>query len=308
MREWIRKNVITPLASTNKIRLILLVILAICFAYYMVELFDREEGFEKLGRPEPGDWCYTHKESKQSFWGYVASKPNRPVEGKRTLYFQPVGPFNQHEDMVMKKAVTFAGLYFQLPTRIDKSLPLPEKGWSRQGEAGGRKWIQYKTAYFLNELLPKQIPEDAYAYLAITMADLYPDETWNYVFGQASLHRRVGVFSLSRYFPEFDGQKSTTKTEQRALLRTMQVITHELGHMFGISHCQKWKCNMNGSNSLIEADETPLFLCPDCLKKLQWNIGFDTITRYEMIEKFLREEKFVEEADCFKMRIKRLRQ
>ena len=36
-------------------------------------------------------------------------------------------------------------------------------------------------------LLKKKIPEDAFCLLGITMEDLYPDPSWNFVFGQASL-------------------------------------------------------------------------------------------------------------------------
>jgi archaemetzincin len=301
------RQIMISLASTNKTRLILMAVLVVCIAVFVIRLLDREEGFEKLGRPEPGDWRYEVKERTQSFQEYVRANPNRPVEGKRTVCFQPVGPFTPSEQTVLMKAVAFAGLYFRLPVEIGEPLPLPERGWSRRREQGGRTWVQYKAAYFLNELLPKRLPPQAYAYLAVTMGDLYPEESWNYVFGMASLKDRVGVYSLSRYFAEFWGQKPTTETERLALLRAMKVITHEAGHMFGIYHCQKWKCNMNGSMSLAESDNTPIFLCPDCLKKLQWNIGFDTVSRYEEMEKFLREEKFVEEADWLKRRIQRLR-
>jgi len=35
------------------------------------------------------------------------------------------------------------------------------------------------------------------------MTDFYPKESWNYVFGHASLKRWVGVFSFARYDPLF---------------------------------------------------------------------------------------------------------
>jgi archaemetzincin len=33
------------------------------------------------------------------------------------------------------------------------------------------------------------------------MEDLYPEPSWNFVFGQASLNERVGVYSFARYGP-----------------------------------------------------------------------------------------------------------
>ena len=55
---------------------------------------------------------------------------------------------------------------------------------------------QVKTGYFLNEVLPGLLPNNAAALIAFTNDDLYPDESMNYVFGQASFDRRVGIWSL----------------------------------------------------------------------------------------------------------------
>jgi predicted Zn-dependent protease len=39
------------------------------------------------------------------------------------------------------------------------------------------------------------LPEDAFCLLGITMEDLYPNPSWNFVFGEAALRERVGVAS-----------------------------------------------------------------------------------------------------------------
>jgi len=52
------------------------------------------------------------------------------------------------------------------------------------------------------DLLKTRLPEDAFALLGVTMMDLYPDPNWNFVFGQASLRDRVGVYSFTRYAPQ----------------------------------------------------------------------------------------------------------
>ena len=41
--------------------------------------------------------------------------------------------------------------------------------------------------------------------ISVTMFDIYPEDSWNYVFGLASLINRTGVFSFIRYDPEFQG-------------------------------------------------------------------------------------------------------
>jgi archaemetzincin len=48
-------------------------------------------------------------------------------------------------------------------------------------------------------LLKKRLPADSFCLLAITMEDLYPHPSWNFVFGQAYLRERVGLFSFARF-------------------------------------------------------------------------------------------------------------
>jgi len=55
--------------------------------------------------------------------------------------------------------------------------------------------------------LKTRLPADACCLLGITMEDLYPKASWNYVFGEASLDARVGIFSLARYDPAFWGDE-----------------------------------------------------------------------------------------------------
>ena len=88
------------------------------------------------------------------------------------------------------------------------------------------------------------------------------------------LEKKVGVYSLCRYYPEFWGGKSKAEDEVTGLRRACKVLNHETGHMFGITHCVFYHCSMNGSNSLSETDTAPIHFCPVCQRKLSWNIGF----------------------------------
>lgn len=51
--------------------------------------------------------------------------------------------------------------------------------------------------------------------------------------------------------------------------------------MFGMRHCIWHECLMNGSNNEEEASNKPIVLCPVCLRKLQSNIKFDILERYQ---------------------------
>ena len=124
------------------------------------------------------------------------------------------------------------------------------------------------------EFLRVRLPRDAFCLLGVTLEDLYPDPSWNFVFGQASLTGRTGIYSFVRYDPAFYGEQKT-KEEAAALRqrRSLKVLAHETAHMFAVTHCVYFSCLMNGSNHLDESDGHPFHLCPVCLRKLQSQRG-----------------------------------
>jgi archaemetzincin len=219
------------------------------------------------------------------------------------LAFLPVGPFPEHGKEVLDATTGFTRLWFDLDVRVLDGRPLPEKGWHRtRGDL-----VQYETGYFLRFLLPNEMPKDAVCLFGVTMADLYPDEAWNFVFGQASLKGRVGVWSFARFFAGFSGAPETAASRRLALRRSLRLVVHEAGHAFGLVHCIEYACVMNGSNSLDEADRQPLRLCPPCLRKLQWNRGFDVLRRYEALAAFHDAHGLEAEARWTRARIARIR-
>jgi archaemetzincin len=145
-------------------------------------------------------------------------------------------------------------------------------------------------------LLKKRLPQDAFCALAITMVDLYPAPSWNFVFGQAAYRDHVGVFSFARYDPSFYGEKPARNHQEIQLRRSCKVLAHETCHMFQLAHCVFFKCVMNGSNHLQESDARPLTLCPVCLRKLQFGIGFDVVQRYQKLLDFYMQVGFDNEA------------
>ena len=75
--------------------------------------------------------------------------------------------------------------------------------------------------------LQGRLPEDAFCLLGITMEDLYPEPSWNFVFGPASLNERVGVYSFARHDPAFDGEPRGKDYPALLLRRSMKVLTYE---------------------------------------------------------------------------------
>jgi predicted Zn-dependent protease len=91
--------------------------------------------------------------------------------------------------------------------------------------------------------------------------DLF-SEGLNFVFGEASLNWRCGVYSLVRY---------QTKDEALFTRRSLKLLAHESGHILSIEHCVTYACVMQGANNLREDDRHPMHLCPIDLKKVLWN-------------------------------------
>ena len=262
--------------------------------------------FIPMGKPEPGDWMQAHPEPAQSFQAYVAAKPLRPTAARHTLVLCQVGPMAEADQKRLEVLREFLGLYYTLPVMLGPAVEL--KGvTNRDRTMGDRRFRQYLTTDILEKVLKPVVPKDAMCLLGVTMEDLYPEEAWNYVFGQATFGDRVGIYSLVRFYPAFWGARATEEAEQKGLVRSLQTLVHETGHMFGVAHCQKYECVMNGSNSLPESDRRPIHLCPECLKKFRWNIVFDVVARYEALRKFYEGHAMKAETDWVARRIQECR-
>jgi len=64
---------------------------------------------------------------------------------------------------------------------------------------------QYSTGS-IHSLMKKRKRKlkDAFAVVGVTMMDLYPEVSWNFVFGEVNPDKGVAVLSLARYHPEFE--------------------------------------------------------------------------------------------------------
>jgi archaemetzincin len=253
--------------------------------------------FEQIPQPGPDDWLTVHDEPGQTFDEFKTSRPNQPTQDRHTIYLQPLGNFASGRSPSIEKLREFATAFFAMEAKALPSTALDaSKFTSRRNPYTGN--MQILTSDVLN-FLKAGMPRDAFCVIAITMEDLYPELSWNFVFGQASLRDRVGVYSFARYDPALYGGSRGNDYEALLLRRSCKVLAHETGHMFGLAHCTYFNCVMNGSNHLAESDRRPLHLCPVCLRKLQSSIGFDVLERYRALEKVCRANGFADGADWF---------
>ncbi len=240
------------------------------------------EHFPPKRPAEEGDWLARFPETGTTFEEYQSSNFTRKTAARNRIVLQPLGPFDEQQTRLLHKLRDYTAIFFDTPTDLAQGIPLPERGRRRRTPRGPGK-EQFSTRVILHEVLKPRLPKNAVAYLGVTFGDLYPEPTWNYVFGEASLEERVGVYSLVRYFASFSGEPDTAEARKTALLRSFKVLGHEAGHMFSLHHCVRYECLMNGSNSLEEMDRSPAFLCRVCLKKLAYNLRFDVRARYRRL-------------------------
>jgi archaemetzincin len=258
-------------------------------------LLSSDRDFNLIPLPQPGDWLAAHSEPGQSFAAFDAARPNRPDATRRIIYLLPLGDFPPGSSPSLKILRGYAAAFFQMEVKI---LPVHQPAAMEFSPRVNphTKQVQLLTPALL-KFLGTQLPADAFCLLGITMEDLYPSPSWNYVFGQASLWDRVGVYSFARYDPDFFGTARPENYRHLVLLRSCKVLVHETGHMFGLQHCIYYDCVLNGSNHLAETDSRPVHLCPICLRKMQHSVGFDAVRRYKELARFYRAQDFTAESE-----------
>jgi len=236
-------------------------------------------------RVRDGDWLGSHPENGETFEEYVESGPTLPTAERNKIYVQPLGEFTGEQMKVVRLTADYLHAFYNLPVVVREADVLKDVPSDMQRIRYPDN-LQIRTSYFFNRL-PSMLPNDAAALICFTNYDLYPEDTWNYVFGQASLEDRVGVWSLWRL--ERDGAKKTNA--DKFLDRTLKIATHETGHMFSMRHCKKYECLMSGSNSLDETDRRPLDTCPECTMKIAWALQYQPVERYKNLAEFWRKQK-----------------
>lgn len=238
--------------------------------------------------PQPGDWLDRHDEPGQTFDDYRAGDPHPPTPRRTTLYIQPWGDFDTVQSRLVAETADFLGRFYGVPVRTLERRRLEDVPSSARPKHPERGDAQLFTPHVL-DVLQAERPKDALAVLALTTADLTPGEAGRWVFGQASLAERVGVWSLYR-------QGDPHENYTLCLRRTLKTAAHEAGHMLGIRHCKAYECGMNGSNSRAEADARPLWFCPEDETKVWWACRVEPRARYARLAEFAEQRGLDAEA------------
>jgi archaemetzincin len=268
---------------------------------------------ERAHRPLPST-VDRDGEAPQTYAEFLAEKPPRPQPGVRTIAILPIGEYPrgfvvEYEAVRLVRSpeptliARFLEAWFGLPTRMLPAMSDEVLERLPARELDGRRQLD---ATAVLEWLRGRRPVDATCVLALTLEDLYADDA-AWVFGYASIVERVGVHSMLRYDPGFaDVTARGPEFEHTILTRTLRVLAHEVGHMFGLRHCFHFECLMNPTAGVEDLDRLPLHLCPVCLRKL-WSVtGMSIVGRWEQLVGLSDELALPAEREWFAARLRAL--
>lgn len=256
--------------------------------------YEPGDDFAPIPAPGGNDWLAQHPEPGQTYDAFIASHPQRVDKTRSKIYLLMLQTTPAIPDKLVEQMKACASAYFGMDVLARAEVGVAGQRFTTRINSFTKKQQILSTDVLA--YLEKRVPEDAYCLLALTMVDLYPEPSWNFVFGQASLRNRVGVYSFARYEPALEGLSTPENRERLFLLRGCKVLVHETAHMFGLGHCVHFSCVVNGTNRLKETDNQPLHFCPVCLRKLQHCIGFDVRKQYEAQLRFCQTEHLDDEA------------
>ncbi len=265
-------------------------------------------------------------------------------EGK--IYLLPLGEFDGETTPQFTDLAEYSRLFFDVPVEIlpqvkldissenvvwedtvdGKNLarnPKATRGSTRTTRYQVKSRFHSKTGRYQLHVssviykLRQITPNDSICMMALTMSELYEDDTDLFVAGIAAGNQNVGVFSFSRYNPTLSFSSEfwyeshrinlrMSNSEQRRIMlqRSCKLLVHEVAHLLGVDHCIWYSCCMNGSGHLKEDFEQSMHLCPVDLRKLSALCGFNIVERYKKLMVFYSSHKLSVEEEWVRRRLK----
>eukprot|EP01084_Bolivina_argentea_P300403 517993_1 len=173
--------------------------------------------FRSKTLPSFGDWLFSQTNKNevngQNFYEWYRRSLTYklfPTKDTNIIGLISVGEFNISilEYKLFDILSEITSIYYQMDVKLIGSIS-PENKDITHRIRKGTKLKQLLTTdihSLLYDIKNKEenIDNNLYCLMGITMIDLYPRESWNFVFGQAQIPKRTGIFSFARYCHGFD--------------------------------------------------------------------------------------------------------
>lgn len=120
-----------------------------------------------------------------------------------------------------------------------------------------------RNQYYSTEIISTSIPLTEQLngkVILLVNVDLFVP-VFTYLFGEAQLNGKLSIVSTFRLYEEFYTGRTNDKLFYK---RVLKEVLHELGHNFGLIHCENWNCVMHSSAGIEEVDVKGEFYCKKC--------------------------------------------
>jgi len=184
---------------------------------------------------------------------------------EKIIYIQKIGEIDQAALTKLKK-----NLNPRFKEFIDKVKVSPDT-ISLEDSDYHKSRRQYNASSIIRKLVKHVNNKEYFRTLGVMDNDIYTREL-NFVFGIAIVPKPqfmksegVALISITRLRETFYRREDD---ETLFDLRVLKEAIHELGHTFGLRHCDN-HCIMQFSNHLADTDKKPPEFCESCQKELK---------------------------------------
>lgn len=231
--------------------------------------------FEPIPEPRHSDWLNLQPEHMQTFDAFKRAfaryqSQMGPTTDRRCVHLLPLGTDESLACLLPQLRDICTGFFW--PLRV--ALLRPQSLSHCECPNGS-----LDAASVLDWMKPR-LRADSVLLIGLSMAALTIDGVATV--GASDWDCRIAVLSSNecQTAPELHLCTTEKGRSSEFLERFTKFVLHQTTHMFGILHCCYYRCLMNGSSCVEEADTKPPYLCGICLKKLHLVLGFDVLDRY----------------------------
>ncbi len=154
---------------------------------------------------------------------------------------------------------------------IEKEFGLPVKRLKMGIDLIKNTFSVKRNQFLASKIIEKILhytPTNCLKTLGVLNVDIYTP-IFTFIFGQSQFEGKVSLISLYRLKQDF---YSLPSNDNLLMERAGKESLHELGHNFGLAHCDNPKCVMHFSNNTIKIDRKEKNFCRSCKKYLRSKI------------------------------------